>query len=121
MCRSLLAIRLLVLSITFAFRSREVRRLLLDLDPYGDTDPLDMFPLFLKKTADALAPRLIVFRRFVCMFTFPACRDRSMPPNSERSTVLLRCQLPTDFGYISIVYGIGASGVGLSLTIYRMQ
>ena len=26
--------------ITFAFRSYEVRRLLLDLDPYGDTGPL---------------------------------------------------------------------------------
>ena len=33
---------------TFAFRSSEVRRLLLDLDPYGGTDPLGMFPLFLK-------------------------------------------------------------------------
>ena len=32
---------------TFAFRYREVRRLLLDLDPYGGTDPLGMFPLFL--------------------------------------------------------------------------
>ena len=31
---------------TFAFRSSEVRRLLLDLDPYGGTDPLGMFPLF---------------------------------------------------------------------------
>ena len=34
---------------TFAFRSREVRHLLLDLDPYGGTDPLVMFPLFLKE------------------------------------------------------------------------
>ena len=33
---------------TFAFRSREVRRPLLDLDPYGGTDPLGIFPLFLK-------------------------------------------------------------------------
>ena len=33
---------------TLAFRSRVVRRLLLDLDPYGGTDPLGMFPLFLK-------------------------------------------------------------------------
>ena len=39
--------------ITFAFRLSEVRRLLLDLDPYGGTDPLGMFPLFLKITADA--------------------------------------------------------------------
>ena len=45
---------------TFAFRSSEVRRLLLDLDPYGGTDPLDMFPLFLKRTADVMAPRLSV-------------------------------------------------------------
>ena len=33
--------------ITFAFRSSEVRRLVLDLDPYGSTDPLGMFPLLL--------------------------------------------------------------------------
>ena len=34
---------------TFAFKSREVRDLLLDLDPYGGTDPLGMFPLFLRE------------------------------------------------------------------------
>ena len=44
---------------TFAFRSSEVRRLLLDLDPYGGTDPLCMFPLFLKRTADVMAPVLV--------------------------------------------------------------
>ena len=44
---------------TFAFRSREVRSLLLDLDPYGGTDPLGMFPLFLKRTADVMAPVLV--------------------------------------------------------------
>ena len=32
---------------SFAYRSSEVRRLLLDLGPYGDSDPLGMFPLFL--------------------------------------------------------------------------
>ena len=31
---------------TFAFRSREVKQLLLDLDSYGGADPLGMFPLF---------------------------------------------------------------------------
>ena len=41
---------------TFGFRSSEVRRLLLDLDPYGGTDPLDMFPLSLKRTDDVMAP-----------------------------------------------------------------
>ena len=41
---------------TFASRSREVRCLLLDLDPYRGTDPLGMFPLFLKRTPDVLVP-----------------------------------------------------------------
>ena len=51
---------------TLAFGSSEVRRLLLDLDPYGGTDPLGMFPLLLKRTADVMAPRLsVVFRRLV--------------------------------------------------------
>ena len=42
--------------ITFAFRSSEVRRLLLDLGPYVGTDPLGMFQFFLKRTADVIAP-----------------------------------------------------------------
>ena len=46
--------------ITFAFRSSEVKCLLLDLDPYGGTDPLGMLPLFLKRMADVLALRLSV-------------------------------------------------------------
>ena len=45
---------------TFAFRSREVRRLLLDLDPYGGTDPLCMFPLFLKRELLMLWPPVLV-------------------------------------------------------------
>ena len=40
-----------------AFRSREVRHLSLDMDPYGGTDPLGMFPIFLKIT-DVIAPSL---------------------------------------------------------------
>ena len=44
---------------TFAFRSREVRRLMLDLDPYGGTERLGMFPLFLKRNADVMAPVLV--------------------------------------------------------------
>ena len=51
-----------------------MRRLFLDLDPYGGTDPLGMFPLFPKRTADALAPRLsVVFRQLVLLGSFPAC------------------------------------------------
>ena len=56
---------------TFAFRLSKVRHLLLDLDPYGGTDPLGMFPLFLKRTADVIAPRLgVVFRRLVRLGNF---------------------------------------------------
>ena len=59
---------------TFAFRSSEVRRLLLGLDPYGGTDPFGMFPLFLKRAADVMAPRLtVVFRRLVRLGSFSAC------------------------------------------------
>ena len=41
---------------TFAFRSSDVGRLLLDLDPYGGTDTLGMFHLYLKRTADFMPP-----------------------------------------------------------------
>ena len=59
---------------TFAFRSQKVKRVLLDLEPYGGTDPLGMFPLFLKKTAEVLAPRLaVVFPRFLRLGSFPVC------------------------------------------------
>ena len=34
---------------TFAFRLREVRHFLLDLDPYGPTGTLGVFPLFLRE------------------------------------------------------------------------
>ena len=51
-----------------------MRRLLLDLDPDGGTDPSGMFPLFLiKRTADVMAPRLsVVFRLLVPLGSFPA-------------------------------------------------
>ena len=59
-----------------------MRSLLLDLDPYGGTDPLGMFPLFLKRTADVIAPRLsVVFRRLVRLGSFPACwRQANVTP-----------------------------------------
>ena len=50
-----------------------MRRLLLDLGPYGGTDPLGMFSPFLKNTADVLVPRLtVVFRRLVRLGSFMA-------------------------------------------------
>ena len=66
----------------FAFSSREVRHLLLDLDPYGGTDSLSMFPLFLKRTADVMANSLsVVFRRLIRLASFPACwRQANVTP-----------------------------------------
>ena len=67
---------------TFSFRLTEVRRLLLDLDPYGGTDPLGMFPIFLKRITDVMAPRLsVVFRRLVRLGSFLACwRQANVTP-----------------------------------------
>ena len=47
---------------------------MLDLDPYGGTDPLGMFPLLVKRTADVMATHLsVVFQRHVRLGSFPAC------------------------------------------------
>ena len=61
-----------------------MRRLLLDLDPGGGTDPLGMFPLFLKRT-DVMAPGFsVVFRRLVRLGSFPACwRQANVTPIPE--------------------------------------
>ena len=60
--------------ITFTFRSSEVSRLLLDLDPYRGTDQLGMFPGFLDGIADVLVPsQSVVFRWLVRLGSFPAC------------------------------------------------
>ena len=62
-----------------------MRRLLLDLDFYGGTDPFGMFPLFLNRTADVMAPRLsVVLRRLVRLGSFPACwRQANVTPISK--------------------------------------
>ena len=58
---------------SFAFRSSEVRRLLLDLDPYGGSDPLGLFSLFVKRRTDVLAPQLsVVLWLLLCLGSFPA-------------------------------------------------
>ena len=47
---------------------------LLDLDSYSGTDPLGMFLLFLKRSAEVLAPCLaVVFRRLLRLLSFPVC------------------------------------------------
>ena len=59
-----------------------MRRLLLDLEHYGGTDPLGMFPLFLKRTADIMAPHLtVVFRWLVRLGSFPpSCTQANVTP-----------------------------------------
>ena len=44
--------------------------------------PLGMFPIFLQRTADVLAPRLsVVFRRLVLLASFQACwRQANVTP-----------------------------------------
>ena len=55
-----------------AFRVREVELYLLDLDPNGGVDPSGCFPIFLQKTASALAPKVSrLFRRLLCCGEFP--------------------------------------------------
>ena len=87
---------------TFTFRSSEVRCLLLDLDPYGDTYPLDLFPIFLKRTVDVMAPRLsVVFRRLVRLGSFPVCcRQSNVTPIPKGPSVCffyLLLQIPNQF------------------------
>ena len=55
---------------------------LVRLGPLWGSDPLGMFPLFLKRTADVLGPRLSVeFRRLVRQGRFPACwRQANVTP-----------------------------------------
>ena len=75
----------------FSFRSSEVKCLLLDLDPYVVSDPLGMFPLFPKTTADVLAPGLsVVFRRLVRLgIVSQLAGDRPISPYSKGSTIFL--------------------------------
>ena len=69
-----------------------MRRLLLDLDRYGGTDPLGMFHLYLKRTVDVMAPHLSeVFRRLVRLGSFPACwrQDNVTPIRKVHRPLLL--------------------------------
>ena len=64
---------------------------MLDSDRFGDTDSLGVFPIFLRRTADVLAPRLsVVFRRLVRLRSLEACWSQAnvtpipkCPPSSS--------------------------------------
>ena len=58
----------------FAFRSSELTTLLNDLNAFGGCDPHGFLPLFFKKSARILAPKLaVVFRLLLNRGSFPVC------------------------------------------------
>ena len=70
---------------TFSFRSSEVRHLLLDLDPYGGADRLGVFPIFLKRTAEAMAPSLsVLFRSLFVWVVSRLAGNRPMSPQCRK-------------------------------------
>ena len=109
---------------TFAFKSSDVSRLLLDLDSSGGTDPLGMLPLFLKRYVDVLGPRLsVMFRQLVRQGSFAACSRQAnvtpMPKSPPSSSV-------ANYLPISITSALSKvferlHGVGSSRTIYGTQ
>ena len=59
---------------SLAIRTSVFLRLLLDLDTYWGVDPLGVFPMFLKKVADIIAPKLsLTFRKLIRLGSFPEC------------------------------------------------
>ena len=93
---------------SFAFGSSKVRHLFLELDPYGCSEPLGMFPPFLKRTADVLAPRLsVVFLRLVRLGSFPACwrqANDTLIPNGPQSSSVANYQPISIISVLSKVF-----------------
>lgn len=86
---------------SIAFKSAELRQYLLDLDTYGGIDPDGFFPLFFKKIAVVLAPKLaIVFRLLLKSGSFPLCwRKASITPIPKGATA---SSSPSEYRPISI-------------------
>ena len=86
---------------TIAFRSREIKKLMLDLDPYGGSGPDGIFPLFFKETADILAPKIaVIFRKLSRAGRFSLCwRTANVTPTSKTVTA---GSSPSDYRPISI-------------------
>ena len=84
-----------------AFRSREIRDLLADLDSHGGAGPDGIFPLFLKKTADVLAPKVaVIFRKSARGGNFGICwRVGNVTPLSKSGS---GSSSPSDYRPITI-------------------
>lgn len=87
--------------IKIAFRSLEIKRLLLDVDPYGGAGPDGIFPLFFKKSADILAPKIaVIFRKLARSGRFSLCwRTANVTPISKMGVAT---SSPSDYRPISI-------------------
>ena len=84
-----------------AFRSREIERLMLGLNPYGGSGPDGIFPLFLIKTAHFLAPKIaVIFRKLTRVSKFSLCWRRANITTTSKSATAGSC--PSDYRPISI-------------------
>ena len=85
----------------FAFKSSEVKYYLRGLDSHGGSDPNNIFPLFLKMTADFIAPKLAkIFRDLMRLGSFPeSWRTANITPIPKGSNP---SQFPLDYRPISI-------------------
>lgn len=91
---------------SIAFRAKELKGYLQDLDTYGGNDPDGFFPLFFKKVGDILAPKLaVVFRLLQKSGTFPLCwRKANITPIPKGGTAT---SLPMEYRPISITAILG--------------
>ena len=87
---------------TIAFRSREIEKLMLGLDPYGGSGPDGIFPLFFIKTAHLLAPKIaVIFRKMTKGGKFSLLwRNSNITPTSKSVTA---GSCPSDYRPISIM------------------
>ena len=93
----------------FDFSSGEVKKLLLELDPYGGAGLNGIFPLFFVKTASYLAPKIsTVLRKFVRIGGFNMCwRVGNITPvpksGSANSCPLTIVLLPSPLSYLKFL------------------
>ena len=84
-----------------AFRSKEIEKLLLELDSYGGAGPDGIFPLFFKKAHKILSPKLaVIFRKDSRLGAFSPCwRFGNITPLSKCSS---NTPYPSDYRPITI-------------------
>ena len=78
---------------SIAFRSRDLCKILADLDEYGGTDPHGISPMFLRKTCKEMSPELaVVFRLLIRRGSFPWCWRKAdvVPVPKEPSNAMIR-------------------------------